>query len=59
MKRILKHTAVALAAALASAGALADLTVGVSLPLTGPASGLACRCRTASSCGRRPSPARR
>jgi branched-chain amino acid transport system substrate-binding protein len=40
MKRILKHTAVALAAALASAGALADLTVGVSLPLTGPASGL-------------------
>ena len=38
--RTLKPTVVALAAALFSAGALADITVGVSLPLTGPASGL-------------------
>jgi len=38
--RTLKPTVVALAAALISAGALADITVGVSLPLTGPASGL-------------------
>ena len=38
--RTLKPTVVALAAALVSAGALADITVGVSLPLTGPASGL-------------------
>ena len=38
--RTLTRTAVALSAALACAGALADITVGVSLPLTGPASGL-------------------
>lgn len=38
--RTLHKTLVALAAALASAGALADITIGVSLPLTGPGSGL-------------------
>ncbi|HJW10571.1 MAG TPA: ABC transporter substrate-binding protein, partial [Albitalea sp.] len=42
-RRLLKPTLFALAAAaaaLASPAALADLTVGVSVPLTGPASGL-------------------
>lgn len=33
--------------ALASAGARADLTIGVSLPLTGPAAGLGIPCKTA------------
>jgi hypothetical protein len=38
--------------------ALADITIGVSLPLTGPASGLGIPMATRSSCGRPPSPAR-
>jgi branched-chain amino acid transport system substrate-binding protein len=40
MKIALKHKFVVAAAALASSVAMADLTVGVSVPLTGPASGL-------------------
>jgi branched-chain amino acid transport system substrate-binding protein len=40
MKKALKHKFVVAAAALASSVAMADLTVGVSVPLTGPASGL-------------------
>jgi branched-chain amino acid transport system substrate-binding protein len=40
MKQALKQTFVLAAAALAGGAALADLTVGVSVPLTGPASGL-------------------
>jgi branched-chain amino acid transport system substrate-binding protein len=40
MKRLLKHTLAAAAALAVSAAAWADLTVGVSVPMTGPASGL-------------------
>jgi branched-chain amino acid transport system substrate-binding protein len=40
MKRFLKHTLAAAAALTVSAAAWADLTIGVSVPLTGPASGL-------------------
>jgi len=40
MTRFLKHTLAAAATLLACSAALADITVGVSLPLTGPGSGL-------------------
>jgi branched-chain amino acid transport system substrate-binding protein len=40
MTRFLKHTLAAAAALLACNAALADITIGVSLPLTGPGSGL-------------------
>jgi branched-chain amino acid transport system substrate-binding protein len=40
MTRFLKHTLAAAAALLACSAALADITIGVSLPLTGPGSGL-------------------
>ena len=40
MKTFLKTTLAAAAALLASTAALADITIGVSLPLTGPGSGL-------------------
>ena len=40
MKPLLKTTLAAAAALLASGAALADITIGVSLPLTGPGSGL-------------------
>ncbi len=40
MTRFLKHTLAAAAALLATSAALADITIGVSLPLTGPGSGL-------------------
>lgn len=40
MKSLIKTTLAAAVALLASAGAFADITVGVSLPLTGPGSGL-------------------
>ena len=40
MTRFFKHTLAAAAALLACSAALADITIGVSLPLTGPGSGL-------------------
>lgn len=40
MNRLIRKTLVAAAAALAAGAALAELTIGVSVPLTGPASGL-------------------
>ena len=40
MKKLLKTTLAAAAALLLSGAALADITIGVSLPLTGPGSGL-------------------
>jgi len=40
MKHLIRMTFIAAAAALAAGAALADITIGVSVPLTGPASGL-------------------
>ncbi len=40
MNHLIRKTLVAAAAALAAGAALADITIGVSVPLTGPASGL-------------------
>ena len=52
MKSLLKPLAAALTV-LAATAAQADITIGVSLPLTGPASAWASRWPTTSSCGRR------
>jgi len=57
MKPSLRKT-LAAAAALLATTAWADVNIGVTLSLTGPASGLGIQA-TSSSCGRRPSPARR